>query len=497
MRISDLEIRNFRGIRSGVVHFDKFTVLIGANNSGKTTVIEALALLLGRDRLVRNLTEHDFFGSSPQPGDRITIIATLTDFIPNDPDRHHDWMRLGRGVCKWRDVDTGEIRPLRNEPTDQVACQIAFSARFDKESLEVETVRYFYDDNSQDDPFDEETNVAQIPISLIKELGFFLVPANRTWDRMISFSSELFRRAVTYVGGAPAEAVLEERDRLRSPAAPLEDDSELRPLVAEINADIETLFGRPSRLKLRLTTTDSDGVLDAVVPHFAEGDTIPLPSRRHGNGLISLQTLILLMRFGHLRIDNGEAFLMAIEEPELHVPPPLQRKLLHLMLSLPTQAIITTHSPTVAAVPDPHQLVLIVNRGGQLQAKPLLANPLAHDASSPQRGLFLSDRDATVAAVMHPCVLVPEGKTDANWLRLLALIADLSHSGGVSARNPTFTHEVGVVPTKDARVAEVFQHLNAVHPNVACLVGPGTRSIDFRPKFRTQRERSVRLTVAF
>jgi hypothetical protein len=28
MRISELEIKNFRGIRSGTVHFDKFTVLI-------------------------------------------------------------------------------------------------------------------------------------------------------------------------------------------------------------------------------------------------------------------------------------------------------------------------------------------------------------------------------------------------------------------------------------------------------------------------------------
>jgi NAD(P)-dependent dehydrogenase (short-subunit alcohol dehydrogenase family) len=43
-----------------------------------------LALLLGRDRLVRNLTEHDFFGSNPQPEDCITIIATITDFVPND-----------------------------------------------------------------------------------------------------------------------------------------------------------------------------------------------------------------------------------------------------------------------------------------------------------------------------------------------------------------------------------------------------------------------------
>ena len=65
MRVALLSIENFRGIRSGKVQFRDHTVLVGPNNSGKTTIIEALALVLGRDRLVRDLTEHDFFGSNP------------------------------------------------------------------------------------------------------------------------------------------------------------------------------------------------------------------------------------------------------------------------------------------------------------------------------------------------------------------------------------------------------------------------------------------------
>ena len=70
MQIADLRIENFRGIRAGHVRFGPHTVFIGPNNCGKTTVIEALALLFGRDRMVRTLTEHDFFGGDPQPADR-------------------------------------------------------------------------------------------------------------------------------------------------------------------------------------------------------------------------------------------------------------------------------------------------------------------------------------------------------------------------------------------------------------------------------------------
>src|SRR3546814_17661970 len=83
---------------------------------------------------------------------------------------------------------------------------------------------------------------------------------------------------------------------------------------------------------------------------------------------------------------------MVIEEPVLHIPPPLQRKLVRLMQSMATQTIITTHSSTVAAVPEPHQLSLVVNEGGEATGRPLCPTPL-RDASSPIRGLLLSDRD--------------------------------------------------------------------------------------------------------
>src|ERR1700737_2023721 len=88
MRVSLLEIKNFRGIKSGKIQFRDHTVLIGPNNSGKTTVIEALAFVLGRDRLIRTMTEHDFFESAPAPATRITITATLTGFEPQDFTHH-------------------------------------------------------------------------------------------------------------------------------------------------------------------------------------------------------------------------------------------------------------------------------------------------------------------------------------------------------------------------------------------------------------------------
>ena len=47
------------------------------DGSGKSTIIDALSLVFGRTRLVRELTEHDFYGSCPEATSRIRIVATL------------------------------------------------------------------------------------------------------------------------------------------------------------------------------------------------------------------------------------------------------------------------------------------------------------------------------------------------------------------------------------------------------------------------------------
>lgn len=476
MQVALLEIQNFRGIKTGKIQFRDHTVLIGPNNSSKTTVIEALALVLGRDRLVRNLTEHDFFASNPQPADRIRITATIIGFEPEDFTAHTDWFRDGRAVPYWFDPDNGAVLPEKTHDHQRLACQIVFEAFFNRESLEVETARFF-NDGDDIDVFVEDSHVS-VPGKLIRDIGFFLVPASRSWDRMLSFNSELFRRVIRSAGGLPAETILDERERLRRPEHRLEEDARLRPVVVEVNKEISQLFGKPTPLRLRLTPTDSSGVLEAVVPHFQTGERIPVPARHEGSGLISLQSLFLLLHFGQKRIEDGESFIMALEEPELHLPPAIQRRMLSRLQALSTQTIVTTHSPLVAGHCDAVSLVVVRNTDGVFDAKPLLAQPLAEDTSNAIRKLFQINRVETATAVMSEFVLVPEGRLDFDWLALLLRIADLDKD---SDRPCLFGVRVGVVPTSDAKVKETCTTLAKAHPNVVALVdgdGEGLRYAD-------------------
>jgi putative ATP-dependent endonuclease of the OLD family len=109
-----------------------------------------------------------------------------------------------------------------------------------------------------------------------------------------------------------SRTAIAERDHLRNPAHPLEEDVSLASLVAAIDNELARYFSRATSLKLRLTTTDSAGVLASIYPHYRGDHGFVVPSRREGTGLVSLQKLALLMQFGHVRVQRGDNFIMAM-----------------------------------------------------------------------------------------------------------------------------------------------------------------------------------------
>lgn len=436
-------------------------------------MIEALALLFGRDRLVRRLTEHDFHGSVPDELSRILCIATVTGFTPNDPHHHPSWFSAERGVEKWLDPAAKTLSAVADGQHTDLAVQIGFAARFDLDELEAETIRFFVDDEATlADPFAEDAHLRTIRTKALQELGFFLVPASRTWDRWISFSSELFRRVVATRGDMPAQAVRAERQRLWTPpdGARLEEQPGLSDIVGAVNDELRALIASTPQLQLRLTATDSDSVLESVVPHFVQDTGPTLPSQRQGTGLVSLQSLLLLMQFGKARAETDQSFVLAVEEPELHIQPSQQKRLVNRLNALCNQTIVTTHSPIVAAMFPAPDTLFIETREGVLSAKPLM-DPVPAQPTNHQQHLLFAWRQRLVAALMHECVLIPEGVSDVAWLESLQTALEL-HQGWQDAGQsaPLLSTFVGVVPTIDAKIADTFALVSAVHARPCILV---------------------------
>lgn len=82
MFLKTLKIENFRGIRKLVLELDDVCVLIGENNAGKSTVLDALRICLTRSftRKSAVFEEYDYFldGATADPKSAPPIILTTT-----------------------------------------------------------------------------------------------------------------------------------------------------------------------------------------------------------------------------------------------------------------------------------------------------------------------------------------------------------------------------------------------------------------------------------
>ena len=238
MRICQLEIQNFRGIKTGKVVFSDHCVLFGPNNVGKSSIIEALALLFERDRLTRQLSDWDFHGGVPKPESRLFVIGTITDFAepPTDePENFPAWFLGDSSRPVWWQPHTGTLSTALDRPVGaKLASQVALCVRYDEQACEFDPVRYFY--HGPCDPFTD--NITKVPSSLLQSLGVFLLPGNRQWDRLLSFGSSSFLKVLKSAGAVPGAAVESLKTELRS-GTKIEDSAALQPLLQRAEEELK------------------------------------------------------------------------------------------------------------------------------------------------------------------------------------------------------------------------------------------------------------------
>ncbi len=454
MKLSRLQIYNFRGIEKGEIFFTNHNVIIGQNNSGKSTIVDAISLLLGREKLSRDIGDYDFFGGDPSPEDRIIIKGLITGFPNDNPGQSPEWFNENDGgIPSWYNTITKQIHYGDKIDNTVLAVEIGFCARFNKEDLEFETLRYFVSDDG--DPFEDTSIVALKAHRHLKDFGFFLLPSKRIWDRTISFGSELFNRVVRFQDAVPGETITNLRDALRDIEHRIEETDPLKTIVDRLNNELQGfLNSKEKTISFLPTTGDISGVLNSITP-FIEGQRgTNIPVSKHGSGLISLQTLLLLLEFGRHRNDNDKNFFLVAEEPELHLNPGLHKRLVSRIRGLSHQSITTTHSPTVSSFYKPDEILLLNNKDGAMTAKTLLSN----SAGLPNAimRLFTLYRTEICEALMNDKVIIPEGSTEYSWFRLLTNACSTAEGWTVYNLNDVHTKSFGILPTQSSAVVATY-----------------------------------------
>jgi putative ATP-dependent endonuclease of the OLD family len=118
----------------------------------------------------------------------------------------------------------------------------------------------------------------------------------------------------------------------------------------------------------------------------------------------------------------------------------------------------------------PAATFFIETREGGLTAKPLM-DPMPAHPTNHQQHLLYAWRQKLVAALMHECVLIPEGVSDVAWLEALQTALEL-HQGWQDTGEdaPVLSTFVGIVPTIDAKISDTLALVSAVHSRSCILV---------------------------
>ena len=119
MKVCKLEIKNFRCVKSASLLFDDHTLLVGGNNVGKSTICEALDMVLGPDRLNKfpPVEEFDFYNGQYLDEEKNAIEARvevtlleLSDEVTNSCGNHIEfWYPKEQRI-----LDEGEIFQVDN-----------------------------------------------------------------------------------------------------------------------------------------------------------------------------------------------------------------------------------------------------------------------------------------------------------------------------------------------------------------------------------------------
>ena len=358
MKVTRLKINNFRGIKKADLHFKDHSLIVGGNNVGKSTIFEALDLVLGPDRLNRfpAVEEFDFYNAVYIDDDKaipITIEIMLTELSDEAT------LRCGNHIEFWhkterRVIGEGEIDAV--DDNCMPCLRIKMIANYNSEEDEFEAGTFF-----AHSPDAVEGELTRISKTVKRIFGFLYLRALRTGTRALSLERGSLLDIILRMKEARAGLWEETLQRLHSMEPPIDEGA--TDLIS-ILKDIENRLGeyisidgreRPTKLYVSKLTREH---LRKTLSFFlsVSADQVPVPFQQVGTGTLNILVLALLSFIAEIKKEN---VIFAMEEPEIALPPHTQRRIANYLLTKTTQCFVTTHSPYIIERFDPQQITVL------------------------------------------------------------------------------------------------------------------------------------------
>ena len=432
MRVLRIEIENFRGVVKGTVVLPEHALLVGPNNVGKSTVLEALDLVLGPERLSgsTSIDEHDFHKGNYLPSESqascdgakasevraedevvahitddveppaIVITATLSALSEAELTRFRGHVEVWNSAEK-RVYTPEEAVSLTPGVSDYVL-RIRFRGWYEGEDDEFRAETVFMSPQHEDGSFDTLGKRQK------QSIGFLYLRSLRT-----------ARRAATLQRGSLLDVLLnlaedkplfwqEVLEGLAQVGEATNKESGLRGILDELERAMGSYLparkpGAPtSRLNVTQLTREH---LRSVMTYFMTSRESGhlLPYDRLGSGVTNLLVLSLLT----LIAKRKQNVIFAMEEPEIALGPTVQRRIIAQLKQVSMQAVVTSHSPYVAEQMLPDNILVLRREGGALMSRPAVAT-----AEVKEKILRQDFRKRFAEGLLGNAVIIVEGDTE-------------------------------------------------------------------------------------
>ncbi|MCC5912459.1 MAG: AAA family ATPase [Clostridiaceae bacterium] len=431
MYISKLNIEGYKNCKNmSDINFNKgLNIIVGENASGKTTIINSLRLILrDNEYSYMNITEDDFYRSFEAESKVENIKIDL----------------------EWDELSTDE------EVTFLTWCDADFKAKLHLEVDKNPNLRGYYKKNvwggaSKASAFEEETFDC---IDCI-----YLPPLRDAEERLRNGKKSRLAMLLEhqYKNDESKELLVKEvRDFNQSIVDNKEDKfTEIEKAKHDINQKINdsmgTVFGQTINLQFSETSFMSilKNIKMVFFPQIGETDIhkfrdIAINSLGYNNLLYIATVFAELEAIGR---EKNLFTVLLIEEPEAHLHPQLQIKLIKYLEQLAgeknnIQIFVTTHSPVLASSVSIDNLIHITNNGETIFATQLSKLNI-NDDSKNYINRWLDITKSTL--LFSKGVILVEGVSEAMLIPEFAkIVLHMYNQDHAGKELPTSLEEAGV-----------------------------------------------------
>lgn len=409
MRIARLRIDNFRGIAKGDILFSGHTVLVGDNNTGKSTVLEAIDLVLGPERLSKRpaIDEHDFYAGRyiDAEGNPIEIkIEVIVVDLTDEQARHF------RDYLEWWNENTNAL--LDGPPpegTDQAgvlpALRIGFKGTYDKEEDDFTGTTYFLS------PILESGEHTPFRTTDKRLCGFLFLRTLRAGSRALSLERGSLLDIILRLQEKRLQMWEEVLDQLRKLPVAEKPELGISDILSKVQESVRSFVSSDwaDNPHMRVSDLTRENLRRALTVFMGtgakreDGSDYAAPFQHQGTGTINILVLALLSLIAELK----QNVIFAMEEPEIAIPPHTQKRIIDSVCKKSAQALFTSHSPYVLEEFKPSQVLVVKREAGVLSGMtadyPPTVKPKAYRAEF---------RTRFCEALLARKVLITEGRTE-------------------------------------------------------------------------------------